>query len=163
MNYYLGRLNMGYSKTSIIIQLASSKEADARHTIKGIDKLIAEERRANHWFWGFFIRPLRYERLMQQQIAELKRLSHHISQPAHATQTEKLIQLHLNELRHLGQLVTNNHHTAPTPESDTHSANLNLDTQPPAEPEGFNRLTPRARTIFLQLKQAAALQAGGAA
>jgi hypothetical protein len=44
MMYYLGRLAMGYSKSSIIVQIAASSEAKGREIPKGIEKLVHKER-----------------------------------------------------------------------------------------------------------------------
>lgn len=74
MNYYLGRLRMGYGKASIIVQLAKSSEALPHSNIKGLAKLIKEEARTNHWFWGIFTSRQRTERFMQKNIDELMRL-----------------------------------------------------------------------------------------
>ena len=66
MNYYLGRLRMGYGKASIIVQLANSSEERPHGNIKGLVNLIKEEQRANHWFWGIFTRNSRLERTLHQ-------------------------------------------------------------------------------------------------
>lgn len=80
MAYYLGCLSMGYGKARIIMQLALSAEARPHDEIKGLKKLLADERRAKHWVWGFFMRHQRRERLMRQNINELARISAHIAQ-----------------------------------------------------------------------------------
>jgi glycosyltransferase involved in cell wall biosynthesis len=54
LRYYLGRLAIGYSKGAVLAQLARSPECRPHDEIKGLDKLIADERRSNHWFWGLF-------------------------------------------------------------------------------------------------------------
>jgi hypothetical protein len=66
MNYYLGRLRMGYGKAAIIVQLATSKEAYPLSKVSGLASLIKEEQHANHWFIGLFNRHQRTERLIRQ-------------------------------------------------------------------------------------------------
>jgi hypothetical protein len=63
--YYLGCMSLGHGKASVIVQLAQSKEARAPGEIVGLKKLIANERRANHWFMGGFGRNHREERLLR--------------------------------------------------------------------------------------------------
>lgn len=48
MAYYLGRLSLGYSKTSIIVDLAKSKEARPINQILGLKALIDNEKRARN-------------------------------------------------------------------------------------------------------------------
>lgn len=67
--YYLGRLRAGYSRASIIARISKSKEAKSRVVetpLGGIDRLVAEERRASHWLLKFFFRPSRMERKINQ-------------------------------------------------------------------------------------------------
>jgi len=56
MAYYLGRLAQGYSKAAVIAQLAKSPDCRPLDEIQGLKKLVAEERRAQHSFFGFFSR-----------------------------------------------------------------------------------------------------------
>ena len=71
--YYLGRLSMGYGKAGVITQLAKSSECRPHDEIQGLQKLIADEQRAKHWFWGAFRRRNRQE---ENQKSALVGLSH---------------------------------------------------------------------------------------
>lgn len=63
--YYLGRLAQGYDKASVIAQLAKSTECRPLDGIKGLKKLIADEQRTGHWFWGLFGYRQRLEKKWQ--------------------------------------------------------------------------------------------------
>jgi hypothetical protein len=65
---------MGHGKAAIIVQLATSAEANPRKKINGLSNLIKDEKRANHWFWGIFTRQQRSERLIHKHTAELSRV-----------------------------------------------------------------------------------------
>lgn len=54
--YYLGRLNQGYGKASVIAQIANSPEYKPHSEIVGLNRLLRNQKRANHWFWKFFVR-----------------------------------------------------------------------------------------------------------
>lgn len=54
MAYYLGRLAQGRGKAAVIAQLAKSPECKPHDEIKGLKRLIKDERHAKHWFWGSF-------------------------------------------------------------------------------------------------------------
>lgn len=71
MAYYLGRLAQGYSKAAVIAQLAQSPECRPLDEIKGLKKLVAEERRARHWLWGLFGRRQRLEKKWQMGLNAL--------------------------------------------------------------------------------------------
>lgn len=60
--YYLGCLSLGYGKIGVVIQLAESEECRSVNKIKGLKKLIKNERRASHWFFGMLSRHQRIER-----------------------------------------------------------------------------------------------------
>ncbi|HQT42584.1 MAG TPA: DUF4214 domain-containing protein [Halothiobacillus sp.] len=65
MAYYLGRLAQGYDKAAVIAQLAQSPECRPVGEIKGLGKLMTDERRAWHWFWGLFGQRHRLERTLR--------------------------------------------------------------------------------------------------
>lgn len=73
MAYYLGRLAQGYGKASVIAQLAQSTESRPWGEIKGLKKLIADERRGQHWFWGWFGHRNRIERILQSSLEAVAR------------------------------------------------------------------------------------------
>ena len=82
--YYLGRLSMGYGKASVIAQLAKSPECKPRDEIKGLKKLIADERKTNHWLWGTFGRRGRLEKNLQSGLACLAQIEQRLGS-LHAT------------------------------------------------------------------------------
>ena len=162
MNYYLGRLRMGYGKAAIIVQLANSSEARPHGNIKGLANLIKEEQLATHWFFGLFTRRQRIERLMQRNIEELGRVIGGITQINTAIQTlPSVIDAHARRieanLTHL-TLQTNEGMTAHTAIEPDNFTNVAPAHSP--EPEGLKQLTPRARDIYFQLKKAVAQQTG---
>ncbi len=69
--YHLGRLAQGYGKAAVIAQLAQSTECRSWDEIKGLKKFVADERRAQHWFWGLFEQRQRLERKWQMGLNEL--------------------------------------------------------------------------------------------
>jgi hypothetical protein len=74
MAYYLGRLAQGHGKATVIVQLAQSSECRPIDEIKGLNKLIAEERRAQHWFWGLFGYRIRLEKTLNSSLLPVTRL-----------------------------------------------------------------------------------------
>ena len=71
MAYYLGRLAAGYSKASIIMNLAESKESCPHDEIKGLGQLIKSEKYQNNWLIGLFGRRQRHEKLLREGIQAL--------------------------------------------------------------------------------------------
>lgn len=132
MNYYLGRLRMGYGKAAIITQISNSSGESLHGNIKGLANLIKDEKRANHWFWGIFTSRQRNERLMHQHINELKRLNINITQ-----QPRNTVQ-------------------ASIPDAAPNESNLILPTLQPTESAELDELTPHAKDIFLKLSTVAA-------
>ena len=70
MAYYLGRLAMGYGKASVIADLAQSAESRPHREIIGLNKLIVNERRANHWLWGRFSGRQRQKNLLREGVIQ---------------------------------------------------------------------------------------------
>lgn len=63
MQYYLRRIRAGYSKSSLLVQIADSSEAQALAiNLPGLNELRANQKKADHWFWGLFTRSNRIER-----------------------------------------------------------------------------------------------------
>ncbi|WMT47190.1 MAG: DUF4214 domain-containing protein [Acidithiobacillus caldus] len=96
MAYYLGRLSMGYGKAGVIAQLAKSPECRPHEEIKGLKKLVADERRASHWFFGLFGGRSRMERALHGGLAELSHIRQHLESLhgavlAQAQQTGELV------------------------------------------------------------------------
>jgi FkbM family methyltransferase len=55
--YYTGRLRAGYGKAKVIAQIARSEEARViRADIPGLQDILVSQKRAHHWFTGWFAR-----------------------------------------------------------------------------------------------------------
>jgi hypothetical protein len=78
MAYYLGRLAQGYGKAAVIAQLAQSPECRPLDQIKGLKKLVADERRAQHWFWGLFGYRNRVEKILNSSLLPVARIEQHL-------------------------------------------------------------------------------------
>ena len=72
MNYYLGRLRMGYSKESIVVQLVASNESKHRNNIKGLNDLIKKEKFKSNWLFGLFFRNKFSWNIMQINISGIR-------------------------------------------------------------------------------------------
>jgi len=162
MNYYQGRLRMGYSKASIIAQIAKSAEALPHENIKGLTDLIKQEQQVNHWFWGLFGRSQRIERLMQKNGEELSRTMDVITQLKTTLQTlSAAIDTNAQSIQvSLAQLTLQASHV---PIQSTVDNLDNTTSDERSDLEGLKQLTPRARDIYFQLKKAVAHQSVRAA
>lgn len=80
MRYYLGRLGLGYGKTSIILQLARSAECRPIEEMPGLKQFIADEKTENHWLWGWFSRRRRQEKLFREGIQGLTLIATRLDQ-----------------------------------------------------------------------------------
>jgi hypothetical protein len=84
MHYYLGRLRAGYSKSSIIVQIADSNEARVLAVnIPGLNELRFNQKKSSHWFWGILSRNHRIERqtfLLENELAHLAEQCQRIEQ-----------------------------------------------------------------------------------
>lgn len=79
--YYLGRLRAGYGKAKVITQLAESSEAKTfRADLAGLRELIVAQKKADHWFWGFFSRGSRIERQANLLEYELGQIAQQVQQ-----------------------------------------------------------------------------------
>lgn len=59
MAYYLDRLKSGYTKRSIVFDIATSKEAkEIGQSLVGLDTLINEQSMFRHWGWNFLLKLL---------------------------------------------------------------------------------------------------------
>lgn len=74
--YYLGRMAQGYGKGAVIAQVARSPECRPVDEIKGLAQLVADERRARHWFWGLFGRRRHLEQTLQSSLNALAQHNH---------------------------------------------------------------------------------------
>lgn len=70
--YYMGRLAQGYSKESVIFQLARSPHCRPYQEILGLEALIKSESRAQHWFWKFFVSRNRLEQALREGVTTLQ-------------------------------------------------------------------------------------------
>lgn len=84
MAYYLGRLAAGYSKASIIMKLAESKESCPHDEIKGLGQLIKSEKYNNNWLIGLFGRRQRHEKLLRIGIQALAHVNQRMGE-VHST------------------------------------------------------------------------------
>ena len=102
--YYLGQLSTGYGKAGIIAQLAQSPECRPHDKIQGLQKLIADEQRAKHWFWGAFGRRNRLEKTLQSGLAGLAHIEQRLGSlhGAMLTQAQQIGGLE----QHVAQLQT---------------------------------------------------------
>ena len=80
LQYYLGRLRMGCGKAYIVAKIAKSSEATETYDIIGLDRLILDEYRSTHWFWGLFTRRNRTYKLQNQICNELSLIKMQLSQ-----------------------------------------------------------------------------------
>ncbi len=67
--FYLGRLRAGHGKASVIAQLSRSSEAKTYEVglrLAGLDHLITEQKKANHWLWRMFFGTSRIVRRFNQ-------------------------------------------------------------------------------------------------
>ena len=75
MTYYLDRLRTGRGKSKIIVQLAKSAESKAfKPKLQGLEDLLVDFERENHWFWGLWHRGRQVERqvnLLELQLGQL--------------------------------------------------------------------------------------------
>lgn len=74
MAYYLGRLAQGRGKEEVIVQLAKSPECKPHEQIKGLNPLIENRRRAQHWLWGRLTIRSRIENALQASLYTFERL-----------------------------------------------------------------------------------------
>ena len=75
MTYYLDRLRTGRGKSQVIVQLAKSAESKAfKPKLQGLEDLLVDFERENHWFWGLWHRGRQVERqvnLLELQLGQL--------------------------------------------------------------------------------------------
>lgn len=129
--YYLGRLAMGYEKTAVIAQLAQSPECEPLDEIKGLKKLIADERRAQHWFWGLFAKRQRIERDLQRDAHVIALQQQSISLQEALNQQTQTIGLIARQIEISAQRIVNVQ-TSTSGQGQTHThtdtARLSADT-----------------------------------
>lgn len=89
--FYLGRLAMGVPREDILIDIAKSKEAQARGVIlRGLEHLQAQQRKAKHWFWRWLYPSMLLQRALfnvgdrlayalSETTQEIRHLSHQVS------------------------------------------------------------------------------------
>ena len=75
MTYYLDRLRTGRGKSQVIVQLAKSAESKAfKPKLQGLEDLLVDFERENHWFWGLWHRGRQVEQqvnLLELQLGQL--------------------------------------------------------------------------------------------
>ena len=78
--HYLGRLHAGYGKRYIIAEISRSAEAKSfKAELQGMEQLVAEEKKANHWLWGGYFRSSRIERKFNQIEYQLECVEYQLS------------------------------------------------------------------------------------
>ncbi|WP_293034408.1 FkbM family methyltransferase [Paraburkholderia sp.] len=144
--YYLGRLRAGYGKATVIMQIGRSDEARAHNSnLRGLRKLIKEQREANHWFWGIFSRGRRLE-------TQVNRLEYELGQVARQLRNiREAGGAHRDPVEHPIRVIHTSH--------DNHTTEARRQTvvvSPAAEPatSDIANLTPRTRHMLMQLRQA---------
>ena len=78
MAYYFGRLTAGYSKASIIKDLAESKESCPHGEIQGLKRLIKRVKYQDNWLFSLFGRWQRHEKLLRQSIQQLVHMNQNL-------------------------------------------------------------------------------------
>lgn len=159
MAYYLGRLARGHGKASVIVQLAQAPEARSQKEILGLKKLIADEQRAQHWFWGRFTQRQRHERLLRQNVEELTRVGERVAQLQGSTSLleRRLDELQMETERLRGGLCESEERLAEHDASASAQAASQQALNPIAHPlMPAEQLPWAARSIYHQLLQQAA-------
>lgn len=95
LSYYLGRLALGHSRSSIIFQLTKSNEYRPNHTIGGLEELLAREKKYSHWFYRLFMLKKNNEQI-NSLITIMSDINQSISESNGAI-------IHLKERNHLAQ------------------------------------------------------------
>jgi Domain of unknown function (DUF4214) len=119
MHYYLGRLRAGYSKSSIIVQIADSNEARALAVnIPGLNELRFNQKKSSHWFWGILSRNHRIERqtfLLENELAHLAEQCQRIEQAVY--QQSMTLNLLAKESKNFNVVSAGSSTPAPLPTS----------------------------------------------
>ncbi|MFM0408771.1 FkbM family methyltransferase [Paraburkholderia dipogonis] len=156
LGYYLGRLRAGFSKIGLLKQLRLSLEGKAHATnLPGLDAAIQRHQTGQlpliGWVFGLFNgaesnNPTQRKlRVIENQLFALSGDSNRRFNQMEAA---------LNGLRHLVAQQKQAEDRSPSVASETMEVSA-----PAPEPEDIEQLSPRARTIYFQLKKAAHVQA----
>ena len=95
MAYYFGRLTAGYSKASIIKDLAESKESCPHDEIQGLKRLIKSVKYQDNWLFSLFGRWQRQERLLRENIQNLTHVNQRVGDVSNAL---LILPQHINAL-----------------------------------------------------------------
>lgn len=139
LSYYLDRLATGLSnKAQVLVQLVESDEAKNNKTdLPGLYKLIAMQKKCNHWFWRIFYSNIDLERHLNRLEYELGGVVGLVQQ----TQQKSMVRFEcLEKAISTLQATINNSGEAGLPLSEAHSQ------------KDFVDLTPSAQKIYVQLK-----------
>ncbi|CAE6864619.1 hypothetical protein R75461_08189 [Paraburkholderia nemoris] len=152
LGYYLGRLRAGFSKIGLLKQLRFSSEGKAHAaTLAGLDEAIQRHRKAQlplvGWLFGLLSgaesnrTTQRKLRIIENQLFVLgSEGSHRFNQMEAA----------LNGLHHL---IAQQRQADIISSHNAHQA-AEITSVPASEPENIEQISPRARSIYFQLKKA---------
>ncbi|XTI73137.1 glycosyltransferase [Acidithiobacillus sp. AC3] len=73
--YYLGRLAQGHGKSVVIAQIARSVECNRLNEIKGLKKLLDDDKRSRSWLFRVFGKKSRIESILERNNAVLGKIS----------------------------------------------------------------------------------------
>lgn len=81
LRYYLGRLRLGYDKSDLIAQIATSPEArtNGKAELAGVSLILARKRSANRWYKRLFTGDRRAARQINRLESELDRLGRQVT------------------------------------------------------------------------------------
>ena len=70
--YYIGRLALGFSKSSVVAQIYQSKECKTKENeIPGLSKLLKDEKLKNKWWYHWLYKPISLEHYRNAKIHKL--------------------------------------------------------------------------------------------
>jgi Domain of unknown function (DUF4214) len=145
LRYYINRLQLGYNKTSVILQIANSTENNNNNfDAAGLKNLNEKNKRENHWLFGIFSRANKVERQLNRMESELMSLTVNIQNYKYGIQHQNLDFMKIAESRtisvnHLGT-------TAPLTGDTTEITTLSNGVT-----HNYSKLTPRARYVLNSL------------
>ena len=159
MRYYSGRLRMGFSKASILFQLATSKEAESHPCeLLGLQEFLAEQKKSTHWLWGGWFRS----QLIERQVCRIECQLDSMKDEIEKRQLEIIHRLVCveNRITNPNGLVQN---LAPIEKHDASVSHVEIGAKTADLMEKNNiqnllSITPRAKKIYELLRSAIATQ-----
>jgi FkbM family methyltransferase len=165
LGYYLGRLRTGFSKMRIVAQLRLSKEGKA-HAAKlpGLDIAVQRHQKGQYPLIGWLFRRLNGGEGNHPTERKLRSIENQLFLLSDESKCRfNQLETALTGLHHLVVQQTQSVVAAlgSMPLVIPSAASITPIQSP--EPDGLKQVSPRARTIYFQLKTAAAIHAGRAA